>query len=188
MNHLGTKTLYTGRLVLRKFRDQDAVVMYRNWANDPEVTKYLMWSPHEYMEETKAYVASLIDSYQQPDTYQWAIELKEIGEVIGAIGAAKCNTDIGSVHVGYCIGRDWWNQGITSEALARVIQFFMEEVEVNRVESRHDPRNENSGKVMQKCAMQYEGTLRKSDWNNQGICDACWYSILKEEYFDLGEQ
>ena len=34
---------------------------------------------------------------------------------------------------------------------------------------------------MKKCGMKYEGTLRKSDWNNQGICDACYYSILKSE-------
>ena len=28
----------------------------------------------------------------------------------------------------------------------------------------------------------YEGTLRESDRNNQGICDACWYAILRSEY------
>jgi ribosomal-protein-alanine N-acetyltransferase len=32
--------------------------------------------------------------------------------------------------------------------------------------------------VMQKCGMQYEGTLRQADWNNQGICDCAYYSVL----------
>ena len=50
------------------------------------------------------------------------------------------------------------------------------------IESRHDPRNTNSGKVMEKCGLKYEGTLRQSDINNQGICDAAWYSLLKEDY------
>ena len=54
-------------------------------------------------------------------------------------------------------------------------------VDVNRIESRHDPNNPNSGKVMQKCGMKYEGTLRSSDWNNQGICDASYYALLKSE-------
>ena len=35
--------------------------------------------------------------------------------------------------------------------------------------------------VMEKCGMKYEGTLRSSDRNNQGICDASWYAILKSE-------
>ena len=54
---------------------------------------------------------------------------------------------------------------------------------MNRVESRHDPRNVNSGKVMQKCGMKYEGTRRQADLNNQGICDASGYAILAEDYF-----
>jgi ribosomal-protein-alanine N-acetyltransferase len=63
-------------------------------------------------------------------------------------------------HIGYCIGRKWWHSGITSEALESVIQFLIEEVGLNRIESRHDPRNPNSGAVMKKCGMKYEGTLR----------------------------
>lgn len=50
-----------------------------------------------------------------------------------------------------------------SEALAALIKFFFEEVEVNRIESRFDPNNIGSGKVMEKCGMEYEGTLREAD-------------------------
>ena len=52
---------------------------------------------------------------------------------------------------------------------------------MNRIESRHDPRNPNSGRVMKKCGMIYEGTLRQSDRNNQGICDASYYAILASD-------
>ncbi len=76
-------------------------------------------------------------------------------------------------------------QGFTSEALSRLICFFFEEVKVNRIESRHDPRNPNSGKVMMKCGLKHEGgTSRQSDWNNQGICDASFYGMLASDYFD----
>lgn len=34
---------------------------------------------------------------------------------------------------------------------------------------------------MTKCGMKYEGTLRKADWNNQGICDVSYYAILKKD-------
>lgn len=53
------------------------------------------------------------------------------------------------------------------------------EVGVNRLESRYDP---NSGYVMKKCGMKYEGTMREADWNNQGICDFSEYAILAKEY------
>lgn len=86
------------------------------------------------------------------------------------------------VHIGYCIGRKWWNRGITSEALDAIIKYFINEVKVNRIESRHDPLNPGSGKVMIKCGMKYEGTMRKADINNQGICDCAYYALLSEDY------
>ena len=54
---------------------------------------------------------------------------------------------------------------------------------MNRIESRHDPNNPNSGKVMEKCGMKYEGLMRKADINNQGIVDYIEHGILTEEYF-----
>ena len=87
------------------------------------------------------------------------------------------------VHIGYALGRKWWRQGIMSEALAELVRFFFEDVCVKRIESRHDPLNQNSGKVMLKCGLVHEGTLRQSDKNNQGICDAAYYALLAEDYF-----
>jgi ribosomal-protein-alanine N-acetyltransferase len=75
----------------------------------------------------------------------------------------------------------WWHRGYTSEALAELIRFFFEEVGANRIEARHDPRNPNSGKVMLKCGMKYEGTIRQADCNNQGICDYAMYGILRTD-------
>ena len=85
-------------------------------------------------------------------------------------------------HIGYCIGRNWWGQGLMSEALEGVIHFLITQVGANRIESRHDPNNPASGKVMAKCNMVYEGTSRQGDWNNQGLCDAANYALLKEDY------
>ena len=84
-------------------------------------------------------------------------------------------------HIGYCIGKKWWHKGITSEALKVIMDYLFDAADMNRIESRHDPRNVNSGKVMLKCGMKYEGTLRSADCNNQGICDACYYALLKSE-------
>jgi ribosomal-protein-alanine N-acetyltransferase len=184
MNHKGTVALETERLILRRFETSDADAMFHNWANDPEVTKYLTWPTHTSPDISRAFISSWIDLYANDNHYSWAIELKELGEPIGSIAAVKQDPETDMVHIGYCIGRAWWRKGYTSEALRCLVRFFFEEVGVNRIESRHDPRNPNSGKVMQSAGLKYEGTLHQSDKNNQGgFCDAVYYAILAEEYF-----
>lgn len=182
MEHKGTKTIETERLILRPFNAEDAEPMFRNWASDPEVTKFLTWPAHESAEITRWIVENWINGNAAPERYQWAIELKQIHEPIGSISAVKTDDRTESATIGYCIGRNWWGQGITAEALRAVIDFFFCEVKVNCVNACHDPRNPNSGKVMKKCGMTYEGTWRAGGVNNQGVCDESWYSILKKEY------
>lgn len=182
MRHCGTQSIETERLILRRFTIDDAEAMYKNWASDPDVTKYLTWSPHSGIDASKAVLEEWVPSYMQNDYYQWAIVLKEHGsDPIGSIAAVRINDDIGMVHIGYCLGKEWWHQGIMSEALKAVIDYFFDKVGVNRIESRHDPKNPHSGMVMKKCGMKCEGTMRSSDRNNQGICDACLYALLRSE-------
>lgn len=183
MEHAGTKKLETDRLILRQFVSGDAANMFYNWASDSEVTKYLTWLPHQSIEDSKAYIASLIAAYPRTDTYNWGIELKEIEQVIGSISVVRLDDNAESAHIGYCIGKPWWNRGITSEAFSAVIRYLMNDVKANRIDSRHDPRNPYSGKVMEKCGLRYEGTMKESDKNNQGICDASWYALLRKDYF-----
>ncbi len=182
MEHKGTKRLETDRLVLRPFRKEDAAPMFRNWASDSEVVKFLTWPVHENAGISEKVVTSWVESSGSPQNYQWAIELKEIKEPIGSISAVKTDDRTESADIGYCIGQKWWGQGITAEALQAVIAFFFREVGMNAVSACHDPRNPNSGKVMKKCGMAYEGTWRARGVNNQGVCDEVWYSIRKEEY------
>lgn len=51
MKHLGTKTLETKRLILRKTIDSDVQPMFNNWANDERVTKFLNWKPYTSAKE-----------------------------------------------------------------------------------------------------------------------------------------
>ena len=180
LKHKGTKTLETTRLILRQAQTEDAQPMFRNWANDPEVTRYLTWSPHENMEITRRVIESWVECYEKDDYYHWMIVLRETGEPIGSILASTMGR-AQSAHIGYCLGRKWWHQGYMSETLNAVMNFLFDEVGYHRIESLHDPNNPNSGAVMRKCGMKYEGTLRMADRNNQGICDACYYGLLKQE-------
>lgn len=178
MKNLGTKRIETKRLVLRKFELTDAEAMYKNWASDDKVTQFLTWPTHKDVEISSKVLEMWVNDYYEDNNYQWCIELKSIGEAIGSIGVVDYKENIEAVEIGYCIGSKYWGQGITTEALKALIEFFFEEVGVNRIEARHDPVNANSGKVMQKCGLKYEGTRIKADRNNSGICDVAMYGII----------
>ena len=184
MEHKGTKTLETERLVLRPFTMSDAEAMYTNWANDPEVTEYLSWPTHDNVEVTKNVLESWVNQYEELGFYHWDITVKEEGdEPIGSISVVGKKESIKSVSMGYCIGRQWWRKGITSEALATLIKFFFEEVGINRLVAEHDPANPGSGKVMEKCGLKYEGTLRSVLLTpRRGLADSAVYAILASDY------
>jgi len=182
MKHLGTVKMETPRLILRPFVRSDAEAAYRNWCSDDEVTKFLRWPSHSSVAVTQMVLDDWIAQYEKPVFYQWAIVPKELGEPIGTISVVEMDNRVDLVHIGYCIGRKWWGQGITTEAFQRLIPFFFEEMGVNRVESCHDPNNPGSGAVMRKCGLHFEAVLRQRDFSNQGIVDMAMYALLREEY------
>jgi len=185
MNHKGTVKLETERLVLRRFVIEDAEAGFRNWMSDERVTEFLRWPTHKDISISERVINEWVEEYEKDKSfYQWAIVLKELGEPIGTISVVEKNEQIDMVHIGYCIGSKWWGNGYMSEAFACIISFLFEEVGAQRIESQHDPNNPASGKVMEKCGLKYEGTLRKADWSNKGIVDAAMYALLAEEYFE----
>lgn len=181
LTHKGTVTLKTERLVLRKVEPGDAQAMFDAYANDPRVTKFLSWSPHGDVKNTRALLESWEKEYEKPDCYNWAITLG--GRMIGAIGAVSVNDRDERCEIGYCVAYDYWGKGIMTEALRAVLRFLFDEVGMRRVMARHDTANPASGRVMQKCGMTYEGTLRS--WhtrNDRSVGDAKVYSILRDEF------
>ena len=180
LKHKGTQTIETPRLILRKAITEDAQAMFRNWASDPEVTKYLTWPTHDHIDITQWVLNSWVEEYKNPDYYQWMIVPKDGVEPIGTISVVRKNDENAEAEIGYCIGKAWWHKGFTTEAMAAVIKYLFDEVGMRRITARHDPNNPNSGKVMLKCGMRYLGTTIASDQNNQGICDTAHYEILKD--------
>lgn len=185
MEHKGTVLIETERLILRRFTEGDIEPAYRNWTSDDRVTEFLRWPTHRDLAVTERVLRDWIEKYCEDTFYQWAIVPKESGEPIGTISVVAMNEKTQTVHIGYCIGSHWWHRGYTSEAFSGIIPFFFDEVKAQRIESQHDPNNPNSGRVMNKCGLTYEGTLRKADWSNRGIVDACMYALLAEDYYKM---
>lgn len=182
MEHKGTKRLETKRLILRQYRVDDAEDMFNHWASDPEVTKFLTWPAYTEVEMANERIADWISNYPDPAFYNWAIELKSEGFIIGSISVVRMNETVESADIGYCMGKAWWGHGIMAEALQAVVDYLFAEVGMNRIAATHDKNNPNSGRVMDKVGMQVEGILRASGMNQLGICDMVWHSILRSEW------
>ena len=186
MTHMGTVTLETERLILRRFIIDDMEPAFLNFWSDHEVWKWTRYAPMKCVEDVKnnanMFTENWLGAYERPDRYSWAITLKSTGEVIGRYFGMHPDDELSQVELAYELGRRWWNNGYMTEATKKVIDFFLRDVGLNRVYAVHASGNPASGRVMQKCGMVYEGTLRQAHKCNDGIFDEVRYSILAEEY------
>ena len=187
MEHKGTVVLETKRLILRPFCMEDLEQIYNNCWSEKDVWKWTNYVPMNSVEDVinaaNMFTENWLGAYQRPNRYSWAIQLKESGEVIGRYFGMNPDDKLSQVELAYEMGKKWWNRGLMTEATKRVIDFFFREVGFNRVYAYHAGENPSSGRVMQKCNMVYEGTLRQAGWCNNGLIDKVCYSILLSEYF-----
>jgi len=101
------------RLVLRPPVLDDAGALFQRVARDPEVTKYLLWTPHPDVAATRRVITEKLNTADDDRT--WAIALRNSGDVIGL---TSCRRPVPhSVEIGYCIGRRWWGKGYMPEVL-----------------------------------------------------------------------
>lgn len=178
--------LETERLVLRRLSTGDCEDVY-NYSRDPEVPKYLLWDPHPNMDYTRQYLDYIAQRYRLGDFYDWALERKSDGRVIGTCGFTSINFASDSAEVGYVLASDCWGQGYATEALECVLDFGFDNVGFNRIEAKYMVENPASRRVMEKCGMSFEGVLRsamkvKGKYRDIGVC-----SILCSERKSCGK-
>ncbi len=181
MNKTGTQRIETRRLILRPFRIQDAEDMFSNWASDPEVTRFLTWPAHASVDISRRVLTDWISRYTDGGFFNWAIEWKETGSVIGNISVVNLAEKKEAADMGYCLSRAFWGRGIMPEALRAVMDYLFDTVGLNRIAACHATGNPKSGRVMEKAGMKKEGVLRGAGKNNQGICDEVWYAALRSD-------
>ena len=173
----------TKRLILRPFEMSDAEAMFRNWANDPDVLRYMPYEICNDLETTRVRISEWMGYFNSLNLWgAYALELKSTGEVIGTIDYAETNSNIREAEVGYQLGKAWWGKGYAAEALEALIDHCFETTNLNRIWGGYDPRNAPSGKVMEKAGMLYEGTFRQWRLRNGELVDRTLYAILREDW------
>ena len=173
--------LETERLLLRKMKVSDAEDMY-DYAKREELTKYLLWSPHNSFFYTKDYLKYGESRYSVGDFYDWAVVEKASGRMIGTCGFTSIDTQHNSGEIGYVLNPDFHGKGYGTEAAARVLAFGFDNLELHRIEARFMEGNAASLRVMEKLGMTFEGFKReamliKGEYRTIGVS-----AILRNEY------
>jgi ribosomal-protein-alanine N-acetyltransferase len=183
LHHIGTQTIETNRVILRKYNMSDAEDMFRNWVTDPEVSRFFGWEPDKNIEETKSLLSGWIEEYTKPETYHWVIVLKNASQAIGCIYLNEINNEDNSVSVHYLLSRKYWNQGLMTEACKCVLDFAFSVLGVKKVHTLHHVDNPASGKVQQKCGMRYVKTAYRQVPDCEQISgDYSYYELTIDDW------
>lgn len=110
----------------------------------------------------------------------WGIVWNSTQTVIGQLEIFDVENDrMGTV--GYRIDPRYWNQGMTTEALQRAVDFIFTQTSLDRLHAQADVRNLASNRVLEKCGFQLEGTIR----HGKLVPTYCNYNIwglLRSDY------
>ena len=138
----------TKRLILRPFHEQDTEALLEIM-KDKEVNTFLPWFPFKSLEETKKYLKSFYLDYQG-EGFRYAICLKDDNKPIGYIHVG----DGDSFDFGYALRKEFWRQGIVSEAANAFIE-MLKTTDIPYITATHDVLNLRSGHVMKAIGMKY---------------------------------
>ena len=174
-------TLNTERLILRKMEMRDAEDVYE-YSSDSVVPAYLLWRPHTSLEESRRYVHLVKKYYAKKEFFDWALEHKESGKMIGTCGFSRIDEANLCAELGYVLHRAYWGQGLAVEAAKEVIRIGFEVLAFNRIEARYMIENHASARVLEKLGFTFEGVHRKSIFVKGQFRDIGYYALLKEDY------
>ena len=142
----------------RKPRPVDAAAIFDAYASDAEVTKYLAWKQHAYVDDTEAFIEFSDQEWAAWNTGPLVIESRETGRIIGGTGLSF-ETSFKAA-TGYVLAEHAWGRGYATEALQAVLA-LARSTDLWRVEAICHHEHVRSARVLEKCGFELEGTLRR---------------------------
>ncbi len=150
--------LDTPQLRLRSPRQEDARVIFDSYAQDPIVTRYLVWLPHQSIETTEKFIALCIEQWANASAFPYVITRKTDDQLIGMIDFRSHQH---GADLGYVLAQEHWGRGIMTEAARCVVEHALTKQGLYRVQAFCDVDNIASARVLEKVGMRREGTLRR---------------------------
>lgn len=179
MRKYHAKTIITPRLKIRMPRISDAHNMFKNWASDSEVTKYISWDPHPSVDVSEMILSMWINLDKSDKSIEWLIVHRITKEAIGSINIYNIDHADKKCEIGFCLSRKFWNQGLMTEALFYTLKYVFS-LGIKEVWGRCVSENVASKKVMMKNHMMYSHTITG---HNHALID---YYVVK--YLDWKEK
>jgi ribosomal-protein-alanine N-acetyltransferase len=173
--------LETARLTLRKLTMADADDVFA-YAADPEVARFVTWSAHATVQDSIAFLNMVKQKYENGQIAEWGVSERSTGRIIGTCGFTWIRPEHGKGEIGYALARTHWRMGFMTEAVDAVMRYGFVALRLNRIEARCKTENTGSERVMQKCGMTYEGTLRQTMLVKGTFIDLKMYAILRGEW------
>jgi [ribosomal protein S5]-alanine N-acetyltransferase len=150
--------LESSRLLLRQTQLSDAAAIFESYGRDADVIRYLSWSAHKSLTDTRSYLRQVREDWEQRRSYAYAICLREDSPLMGMILMRVKNE---RATFGYAMGRAHWGRGYVPEALSTLVELALAQPDIWRAEAYCDVENISSTRVMEKVGMSYEGVLRR---------------------------
>ena len=153
-----TPVIETERLVLRPPRMEDAAAVFESYARDVEATKYLTFKPNQTLAEIEEFMRARLRKMEEGAVFTWAITRRGEDRLRGMI---ELRPNGFKADFGYVLAREFWGQGLMTEALRAVLDFAFALPGMYRVWAVCDVENVGSARVMEKAGLNFEGILRR---------------------------
>ena len=171
----GTVELWTERMILRRYRPEDADELYRYLGTDPAMYEYSGWNPYATLEMARETVQGFIDSYDDDHTYSWVMDIDDV--IVGTIGAYDYKDN--QIEAGFSVVKGWQGRGLATVALKKVLEYLTENEGIPCVTAWCAAENIGSQRVLEKAGMQFVNTEK----NGLVIGDRV-YDKLTYEYWN----
>jgi [ribosomal protein S5]-alanine N-acetyltransferase len=152
-DHLPVRTIVeTDRLTLREFTAQDAAGLALV-LSDPETMRYYP-APLDRT-GVDQWVQRNLARYRDDGVGLWAMNLKATGEMIGDCGIIRQDVENSYFYeIGYHLRRDYWGQGLATEAAVACRDWAFANLKTDRLISLIRPENLPSRRVAERNGME----------------------------------
>jgi RimJ/RimL family protein N-acetyltransferase len=150
--------LATERICLRRFRPQDAPLLY-DLDSDPEVMRFISKGAPTPLTQIETVILPRILSYYQksPPEGCWAAFLASTCDFIGWFHLRADKVQPEEMELGYRLKRSAWGCGLATEGSRALLQAAFQEWHHDKVCARTLVSNRASQRVMQKIGLTFEG-------------------------------
>lgn len=178
--------LRTERLVLRKLT-RDDLLDVNEYASDENLSRFLRWTPHLNLQETKGYIEFMQKRYRKGLHAEWAVVLASTGKVIGTCGFSAFDLPNESCELGYVLSNAYRKNGYMTEAFCEVLKIAFQTLQAHRVTLQILEGNEDSVRFAERIGFRLEGTAKNALMIKGEYRTVLHYAMLCEEY-DLQKQ